>query len=60
MTANELIKELQEIVKKHGDLPIVGGYLVDDGGINEALVVDKNSVQLALNSELEPAGVFLT
>lgn len=59
MKASRLIVELEIIMRKYGDIPIVGGYLMDDSRLRLVTLVDKDG----LDAELEntrPVGIFLT
>jgi len=59
MKASALMFELRNIINTHGDLPIVGGYLMDDSPLRIIELVDKDG----LNAKLEktkPVGIFLT
>lgn len=59
MKASMLMFKLREIINKHGDLPIVGGYLMDDQTIDQVIVLDENGIDIT-SSEKEPVGIFLT
>lgn len=59
MRASDLVKELQRIIQRHGDLPIIGGYLMDDSPLRFVTIVDKDGCDAALE-ETKPVGIFLT
>lgn len=59
MKASGLMFELRNIVNKHGDLPIVGGYLTDDQTVDRVELVDAEGRD-ATSEGTKPVGIFLT
>ena len=59
MKISEAIRQLQEIQKIHGDLPICGGYMVDDRPLEHITLIDEHGVEYA-NGRPAATGVFLS
>lgn len=66
MKISHVISRLEEIKTKFGDLPIVGGYLDDDGGLDHILVVNVEGMEIfpkdpnGVKDKGNIEGVFLT
>lgn len=60
MKASELVKMLQYKIEKYGDLPIIGGYMSDDGGLAQVCVIDERGVdcEIGTGEQLTPEGFF--
>lgn len=67
MKLDELIKTCKVIQQKFGNLKIVGGYLTDDSGLDDIIVVNNDGCEIypenlngdkIVASDIE--GVFLT
>lgn len=58
MLASELIMMLQAKIERHGDLPVVGGYLVDDRPPVDVRAIDEQGVEFG-HGGFEPAGFFI-
>ena len=57
MKISELTNELHTIQAKYGDLPILGGYIGDDSGMSEVVVLDKDGCDV-VESGKDAEGVF--
>lgn len=66
MQIAEAIRQLQEIQKKYGNIPIVGGYLTDDRALSKICVINEEGVEVFPRSHERPGeqrkidGVFLS
>ena len=56
MKLSELIEKAEEIEERHGDLPVVGGYLTDDTPPRRLITINKDSVASAGHDVI---GVFI-
>lgn len=59
MKITDLLIKLQAVKKLHGNLPIVGGTLMDDTPLKEVVVVDSEGRD-ADEYKTKAIGVFLT
>jgi len=57
MKISNMITRLQAIQNKHGDLPILGGYVNDDSGVTRAIVIDNEGCDVE-NNNTASVGVF--
>lgn len=63
MNITETINRLTEIKERFGNLKIVGGYLTDDSGLDDILVVDSDGHEIYPENHGNKSyieGVFLT
>lgn len=58
MKASALMFELRQIINKHGDLPIVGGFLSHDSGLEHVVLVDENGINCETDNT-KPYGIIL-
>ena len=59
-TISDLISALQNIESEHGDLPIVGGEILDDTDLCTPVVIDDEGCDIAMGYGRSGVGVFLT
>ena len=60
MKVSEMIKKLVEIQDKHGDLPIIGGYLTDEETVQDIDVLDVNGEVYDHSRGRKIDGVFIS
>lgn len=66
MLASDMISILNNYVESYGDLPIVGGYIMDEtkpssiNAINADGVIDDNFQPTEDQPEFVPIGLFIT
>lgn len=58
LRVTELIAKLKKIDQEHGDLTIVGGYLTDDSGLSDVIVINEYGCDIKEEGG-DVAGVFL-
>ncbi len=59
MKASVMVKKLNEIIDKHGDLEIVGGNILDETSPSKVIVLDVKGMEYDHHNRIDIEGIFI-